>query len=306
MLHNGNAEPLPNILVLLRDDRPFHFLLQKQPMHPVSTLYPKRQPMKFKALLVLLTLLMAINAAAEQTVRLATLDWEPYVGQELDNHGYVSEIIVEAFKRSGYTTKIIFYPWARAVRTAEYGEVDGVFPEYYDEGRKKSFVFSDPFPGGPVGLYKRRDNAATYTVDPKTSQTEALRGLKGYRFGVVRGYINTADFDAADFLKKDEVFSDELNIKKLYNRRIDFMFIDKFVAEHLIMHKFPEFAAELEFMEPPLENKLLYVAFSKQAAGYQEKLLAFNQGLARITADGTLAAIMKRHGFEKIASPAAN
>ncbi|SHO47291.1 substrate-binding periplasmic protein [Desulfopila aestuarii] len=256
--------------------------------------------MKFKGVLILLAFLMAINTtmAAEKTVHFATLDWEPYVGQNIKNNGYVTEIVIEAFKRSGYTTEIIFYPWARAVRTAEYGEVDGIFPEYYDEGRKKSFVFSDPFPGGPVGLYKRKDTAATYSVDPQTNQTEALRGLAAYRFGVVRGYINTAEFDAADFLKKDEGFSDEINIKKLYNRRIDFMFIDKFVAEHLITDKFPEFAAELEFMVPPLENKLLYVAFSKQAADYQEKLSAFNQGLAQITADGTLAAIIKRHGFE--------
>lgn len=255
--------------------------------------------MKFKALLVLLALLMPMNIsmAAEKTVHLATLAWEPYVGTDLDNKGYVTEIAVEAFKRSGYTAEIFFYPWARAVKIAEYGGVDGVFPEYYDERRKESFVFSDPFPGGPVGLYKRKDTKASYPVDPQTDQTAALRGLQSYRFGVVRGYINTAEFDAADFLKKDAVFSDELNIKKLYNGRIDFMFIDKFVAQHLIKHKFPEFAAELEFLEPPLENKLLYIAFSKQATDYQEKLSAFNQGLAQITADGTLAAIMKRHAF---------
>jgi len=255
--------------------------------------------LKFKVVLILLALLIPINTsmAVEKTVHLATLSWEPYVGPNLDNKGYVTEIVVEAFKRSGYTAEILFYPWARAIKTAEYGDADGVFPEYYDERRKESFVFSDPFPGGPVGLYKRKDTTASYPVDPQTDQTVALRGLQAFRFGVVRGYINTAVFDAADFLKKDEVFSDELNVKKLYNGRIDFMFIDKFVAEHLIAHKFPDFASELEFMEPPLENKQLYIAFSKQAADYQENLSAFNQGLAQLKADGTLSAIMKRHGF---------
>jgi len=264
--------------------------------------------MRFKVVIVLLALFMTMSTtmAAEKTVTLATLAWEPYVGPDLENKGYVTEIAVEAFKRSGYTTTTTFYPWARAVKTAEYGEADGVFPEYYDERRKESFVFSDPFPGGPVGLYKRKDTIVSYLVDPRVDQTAALRGLQAYRFGVVRGYINTREFDAADFLRKDEVFSDELNIKKLYNGRIDFMFIDKFVAEHLIKHKFPEYDAELEFMEPPLENKLLYIAFSKQAPDYQAKLSAFNHGLAQITADGTLIAIMKRHGFEKIVNPGSN
>ena len=150
-----------------------------------------------------------------------------------------------------------------------------------------------------MGLYKRKDTNVSYSIDPRLNQTEALRSLQGYRFGVVRGYVNTEVFDKADFLEKDEVFGDEPNLKKLYNRRIDFMFIDKFVADYLIKNKFPEYEAELEFMEPPLEIKLLYIAFSRQAADSQEKLAAFNRGLKEITADGTLVRIMARHGFEK-------
>jgi len=261
--------------------------------------------MKFKAaFLLLVSLTLATTAqAAGKSVRLATLAWEPYVGPSLDRNGYVAEIVVEAFQRSGYTTEIVFYPWARAVKTAENGEIDGVFPEYFDESRRENFAFSAPFPGGPVGLYKRKDTDVRYPVDPQLNQTEALRGLAGYRIGVVRGYINTQEFDAADFLKKDEVFSDELNIKKLYNRRIDFMFIDKLVAEYLLHNKFPQYEEELEFMEPPLENKLLYIAFSRQTVDYREKLNAFNAGLRQITADGTLARIMERHGFQNIIQP---
>jgi polar amino acid transport system substrate-binding protein len=257
--------------------------------------------MKFKALLVLFILMLAtMVGAAEKHVRLASLAWEPYVGPELNNNGYVAEIVTEAFKRSGYTTEIVFYPWARAVNMAQFGMTDGVFPEYYDESRKEKFVYSSPFPGGPVGLYKRKDTVVSYRVDPHLNQTEALQDLKEYRFGVVRGYINTTEFDAAEFLHKEEVSSDELNIKKLYKRRIHFMFIDKFVAAYLIRKKFPEYEAELEFMEPPLEHKLLFIAFSRQAEGYEEKLAAFNSGLAKIIADGTLNQIMKRHDFERL------
>jgi ABC-type amino acid transport substrate-binding protein len=239
--------------------------------------------------------------SAEKSVKLATLAWEPYVGPDLPNKGYAAEVVTEAFKRSGYTTDIRFYPWARAVMTAEHGESDGIFPEYFDERRKQNFVFSDPFPGGPVGLYKRRDTAAAYSVNPQLNPTEALRGLQDFRFGIVRGYINTVEFDNAAFLRKEEVFSDELNLKKLYNGRIQFMFIDKLVAEYLTSHKFPEYEEALEFMEPPLEYKMLYIAFSRQTPAYQEKLAAFNAGLQQITSDGTLARIMKQHGIEATA-----
>lgn len=259
--------------------------------------------LKITTLFLVITAI-ASSAVAQQTVRLATLDWEPYIGSKMRKNGYVAEIVVEAFKRVGYKTEIIFFPWARAVKIATSGQLDGVFPEYYHDTRKDKFLFSEPFPGGPVGLFKRKDTVATYSVNPQINQVEALRGLQDSSFGVVRGYINTAQFDAASFLKKEEVASDELNLTKLYHRRIQFIFIDKYVAEHLIKKKFPHYEAELEFMSPALEIKLFYIAFSKQAVDYQNKIKAFNTGLQQITHDGTLAQIMKQHGFIKTAEDA--
>jgi ABC-type amino acid transport substrate-binding protein len=240
---------------------------------------------------------LAQLAIAGQTVTLATLEWEPYIGPNMDNNGYVYEIVAEAYKRSGVDVDIRFLPWARAVKTAETGKRDGLFPEYYDEGRLEKFVFSDSFPGGPVGLYKRIDNKISYAVDPQQRQTVALKALKQYRFGVVRGYVNTKAFDEATFLTKDVANSDETNLKKLFKGRIDFIFIDKYVAKHIIVRKYPHFLTELEFMEPPLEVKPLYIAFSKQAKDYQSKLKAFNDGLKKLREEGMLTKIMEKHGF---------
>lgn len=246
---------------------------------------------------ILFCLLFVQVAIAGQVVTLASLEWEPYIGPNMDNNGYVHEIVSEAFKRSGINVDIRFLPWARAVKTAQTGKRDGLFPEYYDEGRLKDFVFSESFPGGPVGLYKRKDNKVKFTVDPQKNQTEALKALKQYRFGVVRGYINTKEFDEASFLTKDVANSDETNLKKLFKGRIDFIFIDKYVAKHIIVRKYPHFLSDLEFMEPPLEVKPLYIAFSKQAKDYQTKLKSFNDGLKKLREEGMLDKIMEKHGF---------
>jgi ABC-type amino acid transport substrate-binding protein len=246
---------------------------------------------------ILFCLMIAQVAYSGQTVTLATLEWEPYIGPNMDNNGYVHEIVAEAYKRSGINVDIRFLPWARAVKTAETGKRDGLFPEYYDESRLEKFVFSDSFPGGPVGLYKRKDNKVSFAVDPQKRQTEALRALKKYRFGVVRDYVNTKEFDNATFLTKDVAKSDETNLKKLFKGRIDFIFIDKYVAKHIIVRKYPHFLSELEFMEPPLEVKPLYIAFSKKAKDYQNKLNAFNKGLKKLREEGMLDKILEKHGF---------
>ena len=75
------------------------------------------------------------------------------------------------------------------------------------------------------------------------------------------------------------------------------IFIDKFVANYLIKTKFPQSANELEFLEPPLEVKPLYIVFSKKAPNYQQKTKDFNEGLDKLQKDGTIKVIMKKYGF---------
>ncbi len=60
----------------------------------------------------------------------------------------------------------------------------------------------------------------------------------------------------------------------------------------------PDKAGALEFLEPPLEEKLLYVIFSRKIEGYEQKVKGFNQGLQQLIEDRTSQKIMKRHGFE--------
>jgi polar amino acid transport system substrate-binding protein len=244
-------------------------------------------------------LLLATQPIQAQTkkVTLTTLDWEPYIGEALPGKGYVYEIVSEAFQRAGYQVEIRFSPWARAVAEAESGKADGLFPEYYDENRRANFVYSKSFPGGPVGFLARKESKITFPADPQKELTKALYGMKQYSFGVVRDYINTKEFDDAVFLQKDESISDEQNIQKLLLKRTDLIYIDKLVAQYLIRTKFPKFANELEFLEPPLEVKPLYIVFSKKAPDYEKKLLDFNEGLSKLQKAGTIKAIMKKYGF---------
>ena len=88
-----------------------------------------------------------------------------------------------------------------------------------------------------------------------------------------------------------------MNLKKLIKKRIDLIFIDKHVAKHILKKNYPQYIEELEFMNPPLEYKKLYVAFSKKRKFYNKKLNAFNKGLSSMYKDGTVRKIIKKHGF---------
>ena len=224
----------------------------------------------------------------EKIVKLSSLEWPPYIGAEMENQGYVAEAVRAAFERRGYRVEIEFFPWNRAVAMAHDGKVDGYFPEYYSDEVAKDYILSEKFPGGPVGFFKRKDKDISFAK---------LEDLKGYCIGVVEGYVNTAEFDAASYLTKDESVDDLMGLKKLLAGRTDLFFCDKFVGNYIGKKNFPDQLAEIEFMSPILEDKPLYICFSRATPDGQQVAEDFNKGLAEITADGTLEALRKKGGY---------
>ncbi len=261
---------------------------------------------------ILYVLFGTVATMAEQKkVTLATLEWEPYIGSKMSRNGLTAEIVVEAFKRVGYTVDIKFHPWTEALKLGEAGKVDGIFPAYHSKGREAHFLFSEPFAESPLGFYKksaavagpnisqlkRADENIVFPEDPRVDQTAVLNMMKQYTFGVVKGYVNTPEFDAATFLKKVESASDEENLRNLINGRVDLIFIDRYAAKNIIVKKFPWHLQDYEFMEPALAAKPLYIGFSKKAAGHQQKLKDFNRGLKLARKDGLLERLTDKYGL---------
>ncbi len=273
--------------------------------------------MKLKcATIIMVSILFALfgmteTVAEQNRIRLATLEWEPYIGSKMPRYGLTAEIVVEAFKRVGYTVDIKFYPWTEALKLGEAGKVDGIFPAYHSKGRETHFLFSEPFAQSPLGFYKksaavagpnisqlkRADENIVFPEDPRVDQTAVLNMMKQYTFGVVKGYVNTPEFDAATFLKKVESASDEENLRNLINGRVDLIFIDRYAAKNIIVKKFPWHLQDYEFMEPALDAKPLYIGFSKKAAGHQQKLKDFNRGLKLARKDGLLERLTDKYGL---------
>lgn len=225
--------------------------------------------------------------AAADAVHLATSEYPPYMSASLPDKGVEIAITVEAFKRAGYAAQISFLPWARLMSESKAGRVDGVAGMWKSAEREQWYVFSNATAPTQLGLYRRADKAISY---------QNLTELKSYTVGTVRGYANPKAFDDAK-LKVDEVVDDETNLRKLLGGRLDLILIDKGVANHLINSKVPEAKGKLAWIEPAVEKQYLHIAISKQAPNYEKKLAAFNQGLALMEKDGTLAKMISQAGL---------
>lgn len=236
------------------------------------------------------------QASGPLQVRLASLEWPPYVGAQLPGQGYAAEVVRAACARGGVDVQLDLMPWARALLLALRGDVAGVMPEYRNVEREAQFIFSAPFPGGPVGLYKRRGADIAYAVDPGQDLDAALRSIASHRIGTVRDYVNNATFDRADYLQREEGASDNVNLRKLAHGRLDLIFIDRWVAGHLLATDPLLHGAQLEMLQPPIEEPALHIAWSRQSSAAAQARGACDAGLAQLQRDGTITRLRQRHG----------
>lgn len=255
--------------------------------------------------------LITTGLAADRTITLATLEWEPYVGADMSKNGFSAEIVVAAFKRTGYTVKIEFHPWTETLKMGKAGQVDGIFPAYRTAEREVDFLFSEPFAESPLGFYKkssavagpnisqlkRADDHIVFSVDPRINPSAVLKDLADNRFGVVEGYANTPEFDSADFLTKLPAKTDAENLLNLINGRVDLIFIDRYVAKTIIVKRFPWHLQDYEFMTPALANKPLFAAFPRSRDNHQKLQEDFNRGLAIAIEDGMVQRLYDKYGL---------
>ncbi|MCP4119838.1 MAG: amino acid ABC transporter substrate-binding protein [Desulfobacteraceae bacterium] len=230
-----------------------------------------------------------IASAGGEKLIFATDSWAPYYGPDLKNNGFIAEITRAAFKKAGYEIEIKFMDWNRAMQMAKKGKYDGIVGAYFSEERANFFKYPDSIGNVEVVLCGRKGDNIKFT---------SLEDLKPYKIGVLRGYVNSKEFDAASFLKKEPVEKTEINIKKLLKGRVDLIVDSKAVLQDRINRNFKNAVGKFEFLTPALQTNKLYTILSKTVPGYEKKAEDFNKGLKMILEDGTVIEILKRHGFE--------
>ncbi|WP_283787518.1 substrate-binding periplasmic protein [Bermanella sp. WJH001] len=230
-----------------------------------------------RILFVMSLLVSTMSYGEEKVVYFTSLDWPPYSGADLPHQGRTIQHATQIFASMGYTLKIDFFPWSRAVNLglADNSKYTGYLPEYYDESLTQVCTFSEPIGFSPLGFAQLKSAPV---------QWQSLEDIaKLPKIGVVRNYINTKELDdkiESGDIKGDIAGSDVENIKKLAGKRIPIIVIDERVLEYWLSHE-PELIPiknKIEFNTRLLEKKNLYLCFKKDEQG-QKLLKIFNDGL---------------------------
>ncbi len=246
------------------------------------------------------------HKTTKQPIEIVTLDWPPYISQQLCNKGWAFQLAIAVLTSQGYDVNIRFLPWSRAVLAAEQGKVDILFPEYFieesapsdyvtDVPRHELLALSRPLPGGNIVFMKRKETKNHYDGH--------LDSIKDLRIGVVRGYQNFPEFDAlvdSGKLSVLEANSDLHLMKLLIGKRVDLVIGDPKVLRHTVVHsQMPQVTKNkilnnIEEVQPELQYNPLFFAVSKNRKNWSVLLNSINQGLHQMTRSGEINRIIKQ------------
>jgi len=233
------------------------------------------------------------DTAKQPTVKLVTTNWPPYTIKRGKDHGYVFDLVKASYEQAGFNVKVKFMSWQDALNAVKNGKADGIFP-VYPQDKAHGLVLSQQFSGGPIVLYRRRDNAIPLTDarDPSGGK-KLFWQLRNKRFGAVSGYQNVPAFDDNRGLSKRFVLDDKANLRQLYAGKVDFAVIDQFTAEAILQYQLPRaYRQSLVMVTPALGQQQLYLGFA--AKGKKQLVAKFNQGLDAISKNGVLASILDK------------
>lgn len=243
------------------------------------------------------------NPEAKKILKLATLDWPPYIDKSICKQGWVMQSAVAVLHHLGYGAVITFYPWARALKMVESGKADVLFPEYYigpeapsdvysGTRRLDHLVLSDSFGWGPIAFMKRKNYELQHFTD--------LTSVANEYIGVVRGYQNTPEFDRMMDLgsfKIVEALNDMHNVKLLLNHRVNLIIGDPLVIEADIRNAdMPAkdkqaMLDKIQVVEPIMKMNALFFAISKKSKYADVLPMQLNQAIATFKKQGLFSEI---------------
>lgn len=230
----------------------------------------------------------ATQAGAAELNLVTGEDYAPYTGAQLPRGGLMTEVVRVAYAAAGDTAVIAFQPWLRGLSGMAAGRFDAAFPYRRTPEREKHFLYSQPLRTVAVRPMVLRD---------APWQAKTLDDLEGRRYCLPLGYALTNGIrrlTEAGRIHRSQPDAMRRCLQMLDAGRIDFVPMDPdrglwFARDVLGDDKAVRFETLL------LSQASLHVIFPLGNLKSLDRLNRFNEGLARIRADGRYDSIVSKH-----------
>lgn len=237
-----------------------------------------------KKFLIIFLLIFSYSFSGK-VITLATDPFPPFHSPDVPNYGFFAEIVAEAFKVSGYTLKIEFMPWSRALALAEKGTYDGIIGVSFNEERAKVFNYSNV-------VYNSK--ASIYAKESAVFKKDDIINLKGLKLGKVRDYYYPNEKSILKNFTIIESSSAETNVGALINERVDIIIGTEPVVDNLLNTTFAKEKNNIVKCKS-VYSENFSIMISKKINNSEKLVEEFNEGLKKIKENGIYNKILKKY-----------
>ncbi len=213
------------------------------------------------------------SQAMEKVIRISAGEWPPFVSHNLENKGYVAEMIKKVFATQGYHVEFVFLPWVRAYHEASEGKFDATAIWMYKPDRAKDFFFSDAVTQEEFVFFHHVDTPFNWVT---------LQDIEGQTLGGGLGYSYGSELDvliSSNNVNIERVASPQQNFMRLAHKRIDLFPEEVHIGYHFLAQLPPEIRNQITHHASPFLKNDSYLLFPKKSPQSLELLELFNQGL---------------------------
>ncbi|MEF2230857.1 MAG: transporter substrate-binding domain-containing protein [Pseudodesulfovibrio sp.] len=247
----------------------------------------------FLVLACAITVSATVVFTTEPPARLVCDVWPPYQYKtEGRVTGFSTEMVEAVYERLGTPiSSMEVFPWKRALEILESGNAEGLFSVNKTRDRAIFARFpEEPLFEAPWIIWTKRE-----------SPIRTLDDLKGRSVGVVIGYSYTPEFweFIQTYCKVEQVTTDDINLQKLANERLDAVAAEYGNALYLIRK------LKLRGLVPRhgilIKNDGLYLMFNRRSVS-EEFTQRFSEALKAFKRTPEYEALRRKY-FEESDNP---
>ncbi len=228
------------------------------------------------------------NVFAEQTLVFSVGEWEPFVGETMENYGPTAEIVAAACKKAGYKAEFEFLPWKRAYKKVKTGKSIATFPWTRTDERAIEVLF----PKTPIMVGKEK---AYYLKEkfPKGLKVSNLEDLKSYKMVGILGYWYEEPAKKAG-INMHMVSSADLAWKVLGKGRAEILIENEVVAKVKMEKMSGDSASKFASTNDTFRTSDMFCLFSRVYPGAIEIMKKLDHALKEMEDSGEIERVLMK------------
>jgi ABC-type amino acid transport substrate-binding protein len=233
------------------------------------------------------------NDVNDQVLTIAIIDDTSPYSDFVDGEykGLIIDIIREAFNRMDVAFEFSNLPFNRSMTLLQEGTLDIGTDIFINPEREKYLLFpiDAPLSIYPYALFKRKDKEIDYDGDASSLTPYTISYVRGYYLGSFDQYLDNPEYS---IIASD---SPEVNMKQLYNERVDLSI--EVLSTGLSLIKEFGYENDIEPLPISLGENTSYIAFSK-SRGLESLMHSYQETILAMYKDGTLATMYETYDLE--------